>query len=468
MTGIIYTGGIKTTFSYNTVGQRTGLWHGNGTRTSSSYDAAGQTTQIIHRKTNGTSILQLDYQYDAAGNRTVMNEDSGTARVTWLYDAQNQLTGENRTGTNAYRQTYTYDSAGNRTVKNVAGTRTTSSYDAANQLTYALAAAGRTTYTFDLAGNQQLELTPAGARTTTIWNYENQPAAYQLPAGSRVTMSYNADNRRVEKQTAATTSTKFVWEPSTDAYFAELDNANATQKIYTFEPVQYGNLISHRVSANSYIHADALGSTRAVTSGGNTVSDTFLYDAWGIEVARTGTTAILPFRWVGGVGYYYDTETGLVYVRARVYQPTTARWVSVDPLILADGVNVFAYAYNNPIFYMDSSGLEGVCGNLGYPMFYADIVAKSFINGVPTIGTLNVPSNFNGIPWPKSIFPFDPFRDHYPGSGADAGTARLTLFLRFIKSTRLAAWFQNPTTDVKDGLYRLYTRAKMQILLLWR
>ncbi|MEZ6032462.1 MAG: hypothetical protein R3C17_05190 [Planctomycetaceae bacterium] len=77
---------------------RTELRPGNGTRTSYSYDAAGQTPQIFHRKSTGLSLLQLDYRYDNAGNRTVLIEDAGAARVTWAYDPQNQLTGEYRTG----------------------------------------------------------------------------------------------------------------------------------------------------------------------------------------------------------------------------------------------------------------------------------------------------------------------------------------------------------------------------------
>lgn len=38
------------------------------------------------------------------------------------------------------------------------------------------------------------------------------------------------------------------------------------------------------------------------------------------------------FRWVGNVGYYLDEESSLYYIRARIYQPTIARWTSVDPL----------------------------------------------------------------------------------------------------------------------------------------
>ena len=146
-------------------------------------------------------MQQLDYRYDNAGNRNVMIEGGGSARVTWSYDNQNQLTGENRTGTNAYRQTFTYDMAGNRTLKNAGtGARTTYSYDAANQLRYGELGTARTTYVYDSTGNQQIEQPAVGNRTTTTWNYENQPTLYQLPSGSRVTMSYNGDNRRVQIQ----------------------------------------------------------------------------------------------------------------------------------------------------------------------------------------------------------------------------------------------------------------------------
>ena len=106
----------RTTFSYDDAGRRTVQRNANGTRVSTVYDAASQTTQVIQRSSAGATLQQLDYRYDNAGNRNVMIEGAGSARMTWSYDKQNQLTGKNRTGTNAYRQTFTYDPAGNRTL----------------------------------------------------------------------------------------------------------------------------------------------------------------------------------------------------------------------------------------------------------------------------------------------------------------------------------------------------------------
>ena len=68
-------------------------------------------------------------------------------------------------------------------------------------------------------------------------------------------------------------------------------------------------------------------------------------------------TTVNPFRWVGRYGYYQDASTGLVYVRARMYQPTVARWCSVDPIKHLDGLNTFRFAKNRPNKTIDPSGL---------------------------------------------------------------------------------------------------------------
>ena len=147
-------------------------------------------------------------------------------------------------------------------------------------------------------------------------------------------MVYNADNRRVQSQ-QSTTVTKFVWDMPTDAYLSELDSANATQVVYTNEPVHFGSVISQRRgSATHWLHADALGSTRILTTSTGTASDTYLYDAWG-NIVTSSSTTVNPFRWVGRYGYYFDTVTGLFYIRARTYQSTVAWWTSVDPLTRA-------------------------------------------------------------------------------------------------------------------------------------
>jgi RHS repeat-associated protein len=150
--------------------------------------------------------------------------------------------------------------------------------------------------------------------------------------------------------------TNFVWNPVDDCIISELDGTGAVQAVYTNEPRQYGGVISQRRGTTShYHHHDALGSTRFLTDSSGNVTDTYLNDAWGNNVASTGTT-VNPFKWVGKYGYYTDDSTGQVYVRARMYQPTIARWCSVDPQGFIDGPNVFVYSNSIPTLRTDPSG----------------------------------------------------------------------------------------------------------------
>jgi len=49
-------------------------------------------------------------------------------------------------------------------------------------------------------------------------------------------------------------------------------------------------------------------------------------------------------------------------MRARYYDLTVGRFISEDPLGLDAGVNLYAYALNNPINWIDPSGLLSIVG----------------------------------------------------------------------------------------------------------
>src|SRR5262245_46725644 len=154
------------------------------------------------------------------------------------------------------------------------------------------------------------------------------------------------------------TTTNYIWDEQN--YLAETDGTNTIQTVYTNEPEQYGNLVSSRISGTtSFHHFDAIGSTRQLTNGAGTVTDTVTYDAWGNVVSRTGTTAV-GLLWIAEVGYYLDRETALVYVRDRLYGPAVGRWTSVDPAAGAGG-NFFTYSDNRPILLTDPSGRKTLC-----------------------------------------------------------------------------------------------------------
>ena len=255
---------------------------------------------------------------------------------------------------NAYGHTFTYDAAGNRTLKNIDSARTTTTYDAANQLDTSVDSTGTTTYTFDANGNQRLVHAPNGDRTTNTWDYENKNTKVELPDTTIATYTYNAVGQRTSKEVDGS-ETKFIWDE--ENILLETNAANVTQVTKTLEPQLYGNLISDRTAGTTrYYHFDALGSTSNLTNSAETVTDTWIYDAWGNIVPHTGITET-PNLWVGEIGYYYDAETGQYSVRARVYDPVIGRWKSVDPLGFLDGSNRYLIVLNNVVLVADPSGL---------------------------------------------------------------------------------------------------------------
>ena len=51
---------------------------------------------------------------------------------------------------------------------------------------------------------------------------------------------------------------------------------------------------------------------------------------------------------------------GMVYLRNRWYDPATGRFLTQDPIGLAGGVNLYAYAGNDPVSFSDPFGLDSV------------------------------------------------------------------------------------------------------------
>lgn len=68
-------------------------------------------------------------------------------------------------------------------------------------------------------------------------------------------------------------------------------------------------------------------------------------------------------------GKYLDDDTGLYYYGARYYDPALGRFISPDPLYVGDperctsnptSCNLFAYANNNPMAFVDPTGLKEI------------------------------------------------------------------------------------------------------------
>ena len=126
-------------------------------------------------------------------------------------------------------------------------------------------------------------------------------------------------------------------------------------------------------------HYDCRGSTIAITDDSGNVTDRVEYSAYGITTYRAGNTDT-PFLFNGYYGVMTDPN-GLLYMRARYYNPWICRFINPDPSGFSGGLNWYAYANGNPVSLVDPFGLDAVVINGPISAFYNYI----FGNGNPAI-----------------------------------------------------------------------------------
>lgn len=83
------------------------------------------------------------------------------------------------------------------------------------------------------------------------------------------------------------------------------------------------------------------------------VADLRSYDVWG-SVRSGSTTGDPKQRYCANLGHVQDDESGLIYMRARYYEPWSGRFISEDHG--RGGPNWYGYCGNNPVGYFDASG----------------------------------------------------------------------------------------------------------------
>ena len=117
-----------------------------------------------------------------------------------------------------------------------------------------------------------------------------------------------------------------------------------------------------------FYRKDAQGNIIALIDINGTILARYIYDAWGnhkvvdnngVEITdSTHVGNLNPFRYRG---YYFDTETGLYFLKTRYYDPQVGRFITIDSIEYIDpetinGLNLYAYCGNNPVMNIDPDG----------------------------------------------------------------------------------------------------------------
>jgi RHS repeat-associated protein len=103
---------------------------------------------------------------------------------------------------------------------------------------------------------------------------------------------------------------------------------------------------------------DHLGSTRAVVDEAGDVVEAYDYYPFGLQ-SRSYKEKGDPLTKETFTGKEQDTESNLHYFGARYYDPSSVKWLSIDPLgFKYPSLSSYVYAANNPIIIRDPNGLD--------------------------------------------------------------------------------------------------------------
>lgn len=173
---------------------------------------------------------------------------------------------------------------------------------------------------------------------------------------------YNAEGLRAEMEENGQL-VKFLYNENREAVAEEESDGNVIRYIR-----RLGLISSDSEKAKTYYHyvSDEQGSITHVINGEekesgelpqedvqSRVLNHYEYDAFGNTI-RCEEQVHNRFRYTGE---QYDPLTGQYYLRARYYNPVSARFTQEDTYY-GDGLNLYAYCKNNPVVYYDPSGYK--------------------------------------------------------------------------------------------------------------
>ena len=239
-----------------------------------------------------------DFSYDAVGN---------------LLNGVTQLDGAGNRVRAAKGYTFNYDADGNLTSKSGSNFTQTLAWNALGELTSVTTNGVTVEFAYDGFGRRVRHSVVGGS--TTRYLHDGDNLFMQLDADGNVAIEY--------------------------AYWG-LDRPHAMQK----------------GGQTYYFARDPMGgSVQALVRESDQIPSIFRYSPFG-ELEQNSDGVGMPLRFAGRE---YDAQTGLYYNRARYYDPLIGRFISEDPLGLDGGINLYAYAANDPVNSRDPYGLNPEC-----------------------------------------------------------------------------------------------------------
>jgi RHS repeat-associated protein len=313
------------------------------------------------------TLFSLNYDFHLGngdnGNVWGITNNKDTSRgQTFTYDALNRLTSGQNAGTDCtatvpggrnkfWGNSYSYDPWGNLLSKSVTKCSAENllvTVDTHNRIH----ASGAPDYLYDSAGNMIFNAT-APTQTYT-YDQENR-----LIGAAGYTYTYDGDGNRVRKSNGDLPANGTLYWYMTLGVVAESDLAGTLKSEYVF--FNGGRVARKDFPSNSiaFYFSDFLKTATVITDATGTIKSESDYYPWGGEIQVINNDSN-DYKFTGKER---DPETGLDYFGKRYYSNGLGRWTSPDRPFAdqhrgdPQSWNIYAYARNNPLRFIDEDGL---------------------------------------------------------------------------------------------------------------
>ena len=365
---------VMARYTYDSNDNLSSVTYGNGTSTSYTYNKGNMIEKVINNNADNTQMSIYSYDYYLDGNVSKQNRNG--VKCYYDYDEFSRIIDEDY---GREEIDYYYDAAGNRTLKKICDdngdTDVNYTYDLNNRLLeestnyYSKNEIDVTKYVYDNNGNQikKIGYITKGVNgspsqdlvsenelnnTYEIYKYNefNEMTSFESNKESKWEYAYLPNGLRYRKSNASNFD-RYVWDRNGNIIAEMNGEGNLTSKY-----VRGNKLISK--NGNEYFGYDGHGSVVNISNESGKSIKSYDYDAFGVELNKDANDTNL-FRYCGE---QYDNETDSIYLRARYYSPSLGRFTTEDPA--KDGNNWYSYCAGNPVNSWDPSGLAIIISDI--------------------------------------------------------------------------------------------------------
>ncbi len=182
-----------------------------------------------------------------------------------------------------------------------------------------------------------------------------------LPDGKRIEYTCNPAGQRLCKEINGKVVETHLWQDLTTLRVVADEKGN-NAKIFRYD--EEGDPIGMIYQDKKYLFAtDQIGTIFMVADDKGNELKRVIYDPFGNLLVDTNKKLDTCVGFAAGLA---DKDTGLVHFGYREYDPAIGRFITPDPIGLAGGdVDVYGYCLDDPINFIDRTGLFGEFGSSG-------------------------------------------------------------------------------------------------------